>query len=82
MSYWTLQGRLGLRRSIHTTLDKIIRLLGLGQTMREVLGEENSGNSKTNLISITNLLVRNAGSIFVQYSLNAMYGRILVWGTI
>ena len=30
----------------------------------------------------TFLLVRNAGSIFVQYSLNAIYGRILVWGTI
>ena len=30
----------------------------------------------------TFLLLRNAGSIFVQYSLNAMYGRILVWGTI
>ena len=65
MSYWTLQGRLGLRRSIHTTLDKIIRLLGLGQTMREVLGEENSGNSKTNLISITNLL----GSVLLPLSL-------------
>lgn len=65
MSYWTLQGRLGLRRSIHTTLDKIIRLLGLGQTMREVLGEENSGNSKTNLISITNLL----GSVLLSLSL-------------
>ena len=65
MSYWTLQGRLGLRRSIHTTLDKIIRLLGLGQTMREVLGEEKSGNSKTNLISITNLL----GSVLLSLSL-------------
>ena len=65
MSYWTLQGRLGLGRSIHTTLDKIIRLLELGQTMREVLGEENSGNSKTNLISITNLL----GSVLLSLSL-------------